>query len=386
MDMKPIYLDYQSTTPMDPRVVSAMLPYWTQEFGNPHSEGHSFGWKARDAVELARGRIADFIGADDDEIVFVSGATESCNLALRGISAAAISGRRRHIITLATEHPAVLETAQWLGNHGYDVEFLPVNADGLLNLDDLESALCEQTLLVSIMLANNEIGVIQPLKDVSSLCFDAGAFVHTDATQAAGRIGINVDDLGVDLLSLSGHKIYGPNGVGILYVRNRPDLQLNPIMTGGFQERGLRPGTVPVPLVVAMGEACAITKQEWREDTERMVRYNQHLLAELKKEVQNLVVFGSMEHRVPGSLNLGVPGVLGENLMQAVTADVAISTGAACSTGSPKPSHVIAALGVDPEIAATGVRISPGRFTTDEEIDKASESLRRAIGLLKRGD
>ena len=384
--MKPIYLDYQSTTPMDPRVVSAMRPYWTQDFGNPHSEGHSFGWRARHAVEFARGRVADLIDADDDEIVFVSGATESCNLALRGIAASATSAQRKHIITLGTEHPAVLETAQWLGDHGFDLEVLPVKADGLLDLQELESSLSEQTLLVSVMLANNEIGVIQPLKYISSLCSEAGAFVHTDATQAAGRISVDVDDLGVDLLSLSGHKIYGPNGVGILYVRNRPDLQVKPIMSGGSQERGLRPGTVPVPLVVAMGEACAIVKEELREETERNVKLGQRLFAELKKEVPNLVVFGSMEHRVPGSLNMGVPEVLGENLVQAVTTDVAISTGAACSTGSPKPSHVITALGVDPEIASTSVRISLGRFTTDEEIDKASESLRRAIRLLTRGD
>lgn len=383
--MKPIYLDYQATTPMDPRVVSAMHPYWTLDFGNPHSEGHSFGWRARDAVEFARSRVADLIGSDDDEIVFVSGATESCNLALRGIAASAELGRRKQIITLGTEHPAVLETALWLGDHGYDLEFLPVNADGLVNLDDLESALCEQTLLVSIMLANNEIGVIQPLRDISSLCFDAGAFVHTDATQAAGRIVINVDELGVDLLSLSGHKIYGPNGVGVLYVRNRPELRLKPIMSGGTQEHGLRPGTVPVPLAVGMGEACAILDEQMQEDTERILEYGQRLLAELKKEVPNLVVFGSMEHRVPGSLSLGVPGVLGEDLVQAVTTDLAISTGAACSTGSPKPSHVISALGVEPELAASGVRISLGRFTTDHEISAAIMSLCTAINMLNGG-
>ena len=383
--MKPIYLDYQATTPMDPRVVSAMHPYWTRDFGNPHSEGHSFGWRARDAIEFARRRVADLIGADDDEIVFVSGATESCNLALRGIAASAASGRRKHIITLGTEHPAVLETALWLGDNGYDLEFLPVNADGLLDLHDLESALCEETLLVSIMLANNEIGVIQPLKDISSLCLNAGAFVHTDATQAAGRISINVDDLGVDLLSLSGHKIYGPNGVGILYVRNRPELRLKPIMSGGTQEHGLRPGTVPVPLAVGMGEACAILDDQMQEDTERIVEYGQRLLTELKKEVPNLVVFGSMEHRVPGSLNLGIPGVLGEELVQAVTTDIAISTGAACSTGSPKPSHVISALGIDPELAASGVRISLGRFTTNDEISTAIMSLRTAIDMLNGG-
>ena len=370
---------------MDPRVVSAMHPYWTLDFGNPHSESHSFGWRARDAVEFARSRVADLIGADDDEIVFVSGATESCNLALRGIAASAALGPRKHIITLGTEHPAVLGTALWLRDNGYDLEILPVNSDGLLDLHDLESALCEETLIVTIMLVNNEIGVIQPLKDISSLCFDAGAFVHTDATQAAGRISINVDDLGVDLLSLSGHKIYGPNGVGVLYVRNRPELRLKPIMSGGAQEHGLRPGTVPVPLAVGIGEACAILDEQMQEDTERILEYGQRLLAELKKEVPNLVVFGSMEHRVPGNLSLGVPGVLGEDLVQAVTTDLAISTGAACSTGSPKPSHVISALGIEPELAASGVRISLGRFTTDHEISAAIMSLCTAINMLNGG-
>lgn len=384
--MNPIYLDYQATTPVDPRVASAMRPYWTEDFGNPHSEGHPFGWRARQAVEFARSRVADFIGADDDEIVFVSGATESCNLALRGIAASAASGRRKHIITLGTEHAAVLETSHWLGDHGYEVDVLPVKSDGLLDLRELESALSEQTLLVSAMLANNEIGVIQPIKHISSLCREVGAFVHTDATQAAGRIRINVDDLGVDLLSLSGHKIYGPNGVGILYVRNRPELQLKPMMTGGSQEHGLRPGTVAVPLVVGMGEACTVANQQLHEDAKRISHYAQWLLAELKEDFPNLVTFGSMVHRVPGNLSLGVPGLLGENLVEAVATEVAISTGAACATGSPEPSHVLTELGVDPEIAASGVRVSLGRFTTDEEISTASKSLRRAMKTMTRGD
>ena len=383
--MKPIYLDYQATTPVAPRVISAMQPFWMHDFGNPHSEGHSFGWRARQAVEFARSRVADFISADDEEIVFVSGATESCNLALRGIAAATPSNKRRQIITLATEHSAVLETAYWLGRHGFDVDVLPVKPDGLLDLRELEASLSEQTLLVSSMLANNEIGVIQPLEEISLLSHAAGAMVHTDATQAAGRIKIDVDRLGVDLLSLSGHKLYGPNGVGVLYIRNRPDLRLEPMLTGGVQERGMRPGTVAVPLVVGMGEACAIANEQLGDDAKRLDNLMQRLLQELKTDFPGLRIFGHMEQRVPGNLSIGFPGVLGELLVEAVSSEVAISTGAACSTGSPEPSHVLTALGSEPELAATGVRISAGRFTTDAEISSASRSLRRALQIMTRG-
>ena len=381
--MKPIYLDYQATTPTDPRVVAAMQPYWTQDFGNPHSEGHSFGWNARQAVGRARSQVANFIGADDDEIVFVSGSTESCNLALRGVAAA--SDHRRQIITLTTEHVAVLETAHWLGEHGYNVDILSVKPDGLLDLHNLESRLSDQTLLVSCMAANNEIGVIQPLGEISALCHAAGAFVHTDATQAAGRIGIDVDELGIDLLSISAHKIYGPNGVGILYLRNRPDLRVEPVLTGGTQERGLRPGTVAVPLVVGLGEACAIVSRQLDCDAKRFNVLGRRLLAELQADFPDLRVFGSMEHRIPGSLSVGLPGVLGERLVEAVSKEVAISTGAACSTGSPEPSHVLTALGVDQETATTAVRISLGRFTTEEEISAASKALRRVLQTMTGG-
>ena len=384
--MKPVYLDYQATTPTDPCVVEAMRPYWTQDFGNPHSEGHPFGWRARQAVERARSQVADFIGADDDEIIFVSGATESCNLALRGVAATASSVGRWQIITVATEHAAVLQTALWLGGHGFDTEVLPVEPDGILDLRQLEAAVGERTLLVSCMLANNEIGVIQPVSKVAALSHGTDAIVHTDATQAAGRVRINVDELGVDLLSLSAHKVYGPNGVGALYIRNRAGLQMEPIYTGGSQERSLRPGTVAVPLVVGMGEACAIAGKQLTEEARRMTLQGQRLLCELQSDFPNLRVFGSMEQRVPGNLNVGLPDVLGERLVEAVSNEVAISTGAACSTGSPEPSHVLLALGIDGESAATAVRISIGRFTTDEEISVASRSLRRALLMLTGGD
>lgn len=381
---KRIYLDYQATTPLDPQVFAAMQPHWMESFGNPHSEGHPFGWEAREAVEVARSRVADFIGADDGEIVFVSGATESCNLALRG-AASGSRGARREIITLATEHAAVLDTAHSLHELGFDVTILPVRPNGLLDLAVLESALNERTLLVSAMLVNNEIGVVQPLANISRLCRTVGAMLHSDATQAAGRIDIDVDQLGVDLLSLSAHKVYGPNGVGALYVRERPDLRLEPVLTGGRQERGLRPGTVPTPLVAGFGEACAIAARQLDGDTDRLSDMAGQLLAALQTDLPNLRTFGDLERRAPGSLNIGVPGILGERLVEAVSQEVAISTGAACATGSPEPSRVLLALGLEQDVAATGVRISLGRFTTFAEVDAASAILRNALKTMTRG-
>lgn len=256
----PIYLDYQATTPLDPRVITAMEPYWADSYGNPHSRDHRFGWDAAAAVERARSQVADLIGADDDEIVFVSGATESCNLALRGIAQSA--GERRQFVTLGTEHPAVLETVRWLGRNGFDITVLPVMRNGLLDLSVLEEELSDRTVMVSVMLANNEIGVIQPLADIAQMAHAVGSVVHTDATQAVGRMKVDIDDLGVDLLSMSSHKIYGPNGIGALYIRSGVGLNMDPIMTGGSQERGLRPGTVPAPLAVGFGLACEILTAE----------------------------------------------------------------------------------------------------------------------------
>ena len=377
----PIYMDYQATTPLDSRVLEAMEPYWKENFGNPHSEGHNFGWEARRAVETARGQVADLLSADDDEIFFVSGATESCNIALRGVVATA--DKRQRIITVATEHPAVLETVQWLGRRGFDVQVLPVMDTGLLDISTLESVLNEQTLLVSVMLANNEIGVIQPLARIAELCQSVGAFLHTDATQAVGRIEVNVDELGVDLLSLSGHKIYGPNGVGALYVRERSDLCLEPVMTGGSQERGVRPGTVATPLVVGLGEACEIAAAEWESDALRLCDLTKHLILEMMEDFPSLHVFGDMKSRIPGNLNIGLPGILAERLVEAVSDQIAISTGAACSTGSPEPSRVLMALNVDREIASCGVRISLGRFTTTEHIKVANTALRDALEAMR---
>ena len=296
----PIYLDYQATTPLDPRVASSMEPYWFELYGNPHSRDHVFGWDASAAVEFSRQQVANLICADPDEMTFVSGATESCNLALRGVAQS--SGQRRQIITLETEHPAV----RWLGGHGYEATVLPVSSNGLIDLSILAEELSERTLMVSVMLANNEIGVVQPLAEIADLAHSVGAIVHTDATQGVGRMRVNVDELDVDLLSMSSHKIYGPNGIGALYIRKRVGMQLAPLMTGGSQERGLRPGTIPVPLTVGFGKACQILTSDLDSDISRIRCLTEQLQARLLCRLPSLRMFGDPSRRIPGNLNLGL--------------------------------------------------------------------------------
>lgn len=377
MDGKPVYLDYQATTPLDPRVADAMAPYWDQAFGNPHSTGHRFGWEAKEAADVARGQVADFIGAEDSEIFFVSGATESCNLAIRGLAAAAKD--RTHVVTVRTEHPAVLKTVKWLAGRGFEVDVLPVSNCGLLELDALREVVSERTLLVSVMLANNEIGVIQPMSDIAAISHAAGAYVHTDATQAAGRMSIDVEELDVDLLSLSAHKFYGPNGIGALFVRGSIRRELRPLLTGGSQERGLRPGTLPTPLVVGLGAASELAQREWMQDATRLAALTTDFHTGLSRMCPNMRTFGSLSRRIPGSLSLGFPGILAEQLVNGLAEHVAISTGAACSSGSPDPSYVLQALGLEPEVAATGVRISLGRPTTEKEVAFATETIGHAV-------
>jgi len=367
----PVYLDYQATTPVDPRVCKTMLPFYNGKFGNPHSLGHSHGWEAASAVRDARARVACFIGADDNDVVFTSGATESCNLALRG-AAAAGKGRRR-IVTVATEHPAVLETAQSLGRTGYEITILPVRADGLLELEQLAAVLDDRTLIVSVMAANNEIGVIQPLPEIAALCRRAGALLHTDATQAAGRMAISVDDWGVDLLSLSSHKVYGPKGIGALYVR--PGTPVEPVMTGGGQEGGLRPGTVPAPLAAGFGKACEIAAREKAADGARMAALARSLLDEVSKACPEVRLFGHAERRIPGSLCVGFPGIRADTVVESIGHAVSISTGSACASAEAEPSRVLLALGLEPDVAATGVRISLGRFTTEHDVKAAASAL-----------
>ena len=376
MSGRPIYLDYQATTPVDPRVREAMLPFLDGKFGNPHSRGHSYGWEAAGAVREARSRVAGLIDADDDDIVFTSGATESCNLALRGVAKAA-QGTRSRIITLATEHPAVFETVADLGSAGHEVVILPVKPDGLIDLSRLAAALDRPTLAVSIMTANNEIGVIQPVTEIGELCRKTGALFHTDATQAIGRMAVSVDAWSADLLSFSSHKVYGPKGIGALFVR--PGTAIEPIMTGGGQEGGLRPGTLPTPLVAGFGAACELADAEGASDMQRMSALTRHLFTDLMATCPDLHVFGHSERRIPGSLCVGFSGINADSVVQGLAGTVSVSTGSACASATAEPSKVLLALGFDPEVAATGVRISLGRFTTAEEIEVAAEAISELI-------
>ena len=369
----PVYLDYQATTPVDPQVREAMMPFLGELFGNPHSSDHSFGWEAARAIGDARARVAGLVNADDDEIVFTSGATESCNLALRGVANRAGNRQRNRIVTLQTEHPSVLETALDLGRSGFDVIVLPVGPDGLLNLDHLDKVLDERTLVVSVMAANNEIGVLQPLAEIVARCHDAGTLFHTDATQAAGRLPIDVDEWGVDLLSLSGHKVYGPKGVGALFVRS--GVRLNPIITGGSQERGLRGGTLSPALIAGFGVACEVAATRQEQDRRQIEMLTKRLHSALLDVYPALRLFGHPEQRLPGSLNLGFPGFPAEEVIRNISDAVAVSSGSACASATSEPSRVLLSLGLDPQVAATGIRISLGRFTTVREIDRAIAAL-----------
>ena len=376
---KPVYLDYQASTPVDPLVRDAMLPFLTEQFGNPHSSDHSFGWEASAAIRNARARVASLINADDDEVVFTSGATESCNLALRGIATRPGNGARVRIVTLATEHPAVLETVLDLGQSGYESVVLPVGSDGLVDLADLDRVLDDRTLIVSVMAANNEIGVLQPLAEISARCRAVGALVHTDATQAPARLPIDVDEWGVDLLSLSGHKVYGPKGVGALYVRS--GVELRPLITGGTQERGLRGGTLPTAPIVGLGVACELAQDRQDGDQARMAVLASSLLDRLREDHSSLRLFGHAEARLAGTLNIGFPGIPSDLVIRNVADEIAVSSGSACASATLEPSRVLLALGLDPETAATGIRISLGRFTTEEDVATAVAALSKIRSL-----
>ena len=353
-----------------------MLPFLDGKFGNPHSLGHSYGWEAAGAVREARSRVAGLIDAAEDDIVFTSGATESCNLALRGVVKAAQETRSR-IITVSTEHPAVLETVTDLGEAGHEVVILPVKPDGLLDPTRLAAALDRPTLAVSIMAANNETGVIQPVSEIGELCRKAGALFHTDATQAVGRMPVSVDAWGADLLSFSSHKVYGPKGIGALFVR--PETAIEPIMTGGGQEGGLRPGTLPTPLVAGFGAACELADAESDRDMLRVSALTRQLLTDLMATCGDLRVFGHLRQRIPGSLCVGFSGISADLVVEGLADTVSVSTGSACASATVEPSRVLLALGVDPEVAATGVRISLGRFTTTKEVEVAVKAITELI-------
>lgn len=373
----PVYLDYQATTPCDPRVVEKMLPYFTEKFGNAHSVTHSFGWAADEAVELAREQIADLIGAEAKEIIFTSGATESNNLAIKGL--AKIYGEKKnHVITVATEHKCVLESARSLEGKGFTVTILAVGADGLIDLDQLAAAITDSTLLVSVMAVNNEIGVIQPLTEIGALCKSRNVFFHSDAAQALGKIPLDVEAMGIDLLSLSGHKIYGPKGVGALYVRRKPRVHLAAEIEGGGQERGLRSGTLPTPLIVGFGEACRIAGLEMEEEARRLRALRDHLFQGIAGRLEGVGLNGHRDRRVAGNLNLSFAWVEGDQLLRGLS-DVAVSTGSACSAATLEPSYVLRALGLNSELAHASLRIGLGRFTTAEEVDFAIGAIVDAV-------
>ncbi len=377
----PIYLDYQATTPTDPRVVEAMLPYFTQKFGNPHSRNHSFGWESEQAVERAREQVASIIGADPREVIFTSGATESNNLALKGVMHFHRE-RKNHLVTCVTEHKCVLDSARHLEMEGIEVTYLPVQPSGLVDLEKLSAAITPRTALVSIMAANNEIGVVQPLAEIGALCRARGVYFHTDAAQAVGKIPLDVEAMSIDLMSISGHKIYGPKGIGALYVRRRPRVRLEAMIHGGGQERGMRSGTLPTPLCVGLGEACAIAKAEMPEEAKRLEALRDRLYRGITGRLPEVYLNGDLEHRLPGNLNLSFAYVEGEGLMMGIK-DLAVSSGSACTSASLEPSYVLRALGVDEELAHTSIRFGLGRFTTVDEVDWAVEQVVQAVTRLR---
>jgi cysteine desulfurase len=378
---QPIYLDYQATTPMDPRVLEAMMPYFTYKFGNPHSRSHSYGWEAEEGVEKARGQVAKLIGADEKEVIFTSGATESNNLAIRGV-AEFYKDRKNHIVTTVTEHKCVLDTCRHLEQQGFDVTYLPVQKNGLVDLEALRAAVTDKTVVVSIMAVNNEIGVIQPLAEIGKICREKKAFFHTDAAQAVGKIPLDVEAMNIDLMSISGHKIYGPKGIGALYVRRKPRVRLVPLIVGGGQERGFRSGTLPTPLCVGLGEAAEIAMKEMDAESKRLAKLQARMLKGLNAKLTDIHVNGDLEHRIPGNLNIGFAYVEGESLMMGIKG-LSVSSGSACTSASLEPSYVLRALGVEEDMAHTSLRIGLGRFTTEQEVDTAVDELVRHVNKLR---
>ena len=372
--MKQIYLDNQATTPLDPEVFSAMSPWFTEKFGNASSRNHTYGWEAEEAVEIARESVAAIIGSLPKEIIFTSGATEANNIALQG-AAKNYQNQGRHIITLKTEHKAVMDVCQHLSKDGFDITYLPVDKDGILNVNKFEDAIRDDTILASVMHVNNEIGVIQPIKELGAICKNKNVIFHVDAAQSLGKIPINVDDMGIDLLSISAHKFYGPKGIGGLYIRRKdPRVQLQPIMFGGGHERGIRSGTLPVPNIVGMGRACDLAADVMNEENLKITTLRDALLQGIRDKNPNALVNGSMEYRVAGNLNMSFPGVNNEAIIAAIP-EIAISSGSACTTSTMEPSHVLLALGMSKEEAYSSLRFGIGRFNTEQDIQIAVKSI-----------
>ena len=370
----PIYMDNHATSPLDPRVLEAMMPFFTSKFGNAASRNHSFGWEAEQAVETARQQIAKLIGATSKEIIFTSGATESDNLALKGI-AEMYRERGNHIITQVTEHKAILDTCKRLEKNGYRVTYLPVKADGLIDLEDLKRAIDEKTILVSIMAANNEIGVLQPIREIGKICREKSVLFHTDAVQSVGKVPVDVNADFIDVLSLSGHKIYGPKGVGALYVRRRnPRVQIAAQIDGGGHERGMRSGTLNVPGIVGLGKACEIAMTEMDSEAAYLRNLRDRLKARLESALDYVHVNGSWEHRLPGNLNMSFVYVEGESLLMGIN-DIAVSSGSACTSATLEPSYVLKALGLGDDVAHSSIRFGLGRFNTEAEVDYVADKV-----------
>ncbi len=376
----PIYMDYQATTPMDKRVLDAMIPYFTEKFGNAHSRSHQFGWEAEDAVEKAREQVASLINADPREIIFTSGATESNNLALKGV-AGFYGDKKKHIITLVTEHKCVLDTCRHLEQDGFDVTYLPVETNGLIDLEKLKATIRPDTLIVSVMAVNNEIGVIQPLKEIGTICREKGIFFHTDAAQAFGKIPLDIKEMCIDLMSISGHKIYGPKGIGALFVGRSPRVRIEAIINGGGQERGMRSGTLPTPIIVGLGEAARIAKEEMEFENKRLEKLSNKFISAMLK-IPHVYLNGDEKQRLAGNINISFSCIEGESMIGAIK-NIAVSSGSACTSASLEPSYVLRAIGLDEEMAHTSIRFGFGRFTTEAEVDFAIDHVKKAIDRLR---
>jgi cysteine desulfurase len=378
----PIYMDNHATTPVDPRVLEEMLPYFTGKFGNAASRNHAFGWAAEEAVETARERIAKLVGATTKEIIFTSGATESDNLAIKGV-AEMYREKGNHIITAVTEHKAVLDTCKRLEKYGYRVTYLPVQKDGLIDLDDLKRAMDDKTILVTVMAANNEIGVLQPWAEIGKLCRERGIIFHSDATQAVGKVPVDVNQQNIDVMSISAHKMYGPKGVGALYVRRKnPRVQISPIIDGGGHERGMRSGTLNVPGIVGLGKACAIATEEMPKESCHLAGLRNRLKDRIMGRLDEVYINGSMEHRLPGNLNISFAYVEGESLLMGIN-DVAVSSGSACTSATLEPSYVLKALGTGDDLAHSSIRFGIGRFNTEAEVDYVADRVCETVERLR---
>ncbi len=374
-------MDYQSTTPIDPRVIDKMVEVMKNDYGNPHSRSHAFGWKAEEIVENSRSQIAKLINANEKEIFFTSGATESNNIAIKGVAKFYENLGKKHIITLTTEHKCVINSCRDLEQDGFKITFLPVQKNGLVDLNLLESSINEQTALVSIMAVNNEIGVIQPLAEIGALCRKKGVFFHTDCAQSFGKIPLDVEKMNIDLMSISGHKIYGPKGIGAIYIRRKPRVRIKSMISGGGQERGIRSGTVPTQLVAGLGLASEIAQNEMSKDYEKIKKFSQKFYDAMQK-LTHVYLNGDLKQRYLGNLNFSFAGIEGESMIMAIK-DLAVSSGSACTSASLEPSYVLHALGVDDELAHTSIRFGFGRFTTEEEIDYAINLISQKVEKLR---